>query len=142
MMSFHEKSRWIALVANLLVWGWYFLAVLGAVRSGVPDTPYLLAMLIPVIIGLIFIHIVGHTVAAIMKPDEANSAMDEREAAIRNRASARAYELLSFGLVIVLGASLYYWNTFIAVNGVLFVFVLAESVRYIIEIAAYRRGLA
>lgn len=141
-MSFHEKSRWIALIATLIVWGWYFIAVLGVVRSEFPDTPYLMGMLIPVIIGLTVILIVGHTVAAIMKPSEANSAMDEREKTIRNRASAKAYELLSFGLVIVLGASLYYWNTFIAVNGVLFVFVLAESVRYIIEIAAYRRGLA
>ncbi len=140
-MSFYDKSRWIALFANLLVWGWYFVSVIGLARSGFPDVPYLLGMLIPVIIGLTVIHVVGHTVVAIMKPGEANSPMDERERAIRNRASARAYELLNFGLVIVIGASLFYWNTFIVLNGVLFAFILAESVRYIIEIAAYRRGL-
>ncbi len=141
-MSFQEKCRWIGLIANLLVWGWYFIAVLGVARSGFPDVPYMLAMLVPVIIGLTIIHVVGIAVAAIMNPKAANSRMDEREKAIQNRASAKAYELLNFGLVIILGASLFYWNIFLLINGVLFAFILAESVRYIIEITAYRRGRA
>lgn len=33
-MTFHEKSRWIALVANLAVWGWYFVTVAQAYRRG------------------------------------------------------------------------------------------------------------
>ena len=33
-MTFHEKSRWIALIANLLVWGWYFATIARAVEAG------------------------------------------------------------------------------------------------------------
>lgn len=141
-MSFHEKSRWIALTATLIVWGWYFVTLLGVVRAGVPDSPGMMGMLVPVIIGLTVILVVGHAVIAIAKPSEASDTMDERERAIRGHASAAAYELLSLGLVLVLGASLFYWNTFIVVNGVLFVFVLADCVRYILEIRSYRRGFA
>ena len=141
-MSFHEKSRWIALGANLLVWGWYFITILTAVDNGYPDEPYLFGLLVGVIVAMIVIHVVGHTVVAPLKPSEARTELDERERAIENRASARAYEILSFGLVIALGAALYEWNTFVAINGVLFAFILAESVRYVLEIRAYRRGLA
>ena len=36
-MSFQEKSRWIALTANLIVWGWYFVTVAGLLATGMPD---------------------------------------------------------------------------------------------------------
>lgn len=141
-MTFHEKSRWIGLAANLLVWGWYFVIVVRALGAGYPDEPYLLGAVIGVIVAMIVIHVVLHVAVAVWNPAEARSEMDERERAISNRAGARAFDVLSLGLAIALGASLYHWNTFVAINAVLFAFILADTARYALEIVAYRRGLA
>ena len=141
-MTFHEKSRWIALTANLLVWGWYFVLVVRALGAGYPDEPYLLGAIIGVIIAMTVIHVVLHAAVAIWRPSEARAELDERERAISDRAGARAFDLLAFGLVVALGASLYHWNTFVAINAVLFAFILADTARYAMEIVAYRRGFA
>ena len=37
-MTFHEKSRWIALVSNVLVWAWYFTTLGRALAAGAPET--------------------------------------------------------------------------------------------------------
>lgn len=141
-MTFHEKSRWIALVANLAVWGWYFVIVARALGAGYPDEPALMWLMVPVIGALTVIHIVAHAVVALMKPSEARTEMDEREREIARRAAARAYDVLAAGIVVALGASLYYWSTFVAVNAVMLAFILAETVRYGLEIRSYRRGRA
>jgi len=141
-MSFQEKSRWIALAANLVAWGWYFVTVGHLLAAGVPDERRLLALMIPVIIVITIIHIVGHVIVAVLKPGEATSELDERDKAIARRAAAIGYNVLCLGIVIALGSTLYYWNTFVAVNAVMFAFILAECVRYGVEIATYRRGLA
>jgi hypothetical protein len=141
-MTFIEKSRWIALLANLLVWGWYFVTVARVLAAGAPDVPWMLAMTVPVIVALTVIHIVAHIVVAVLKPSEARSEMDERERAIARHAGATAYHVLAVGIVIALATTLFYWSAFVAVNAVLFAFVLAETIRYGIEILAYRRGMA
>ena len=141
-MTFNEKSRWIALLANLLVWGWYFVTVARALAAGVPDIVWLMAMTVPVIVAITIIHIVAHLVVAVLKPSEARSEMDERERAIARRAGAIAYNVLAFGIVVALGTTLFFWNTFVAVNAILFAFIFAETIRYGIEIVAYRRGMA
>jgi hypothetical protein len=139
-MTFHEKSRWIALLANLAVWGWYFITIARALAAGAPDARGLIALAIPVTIVITIIHIVAHAAVAIAKPSEARTDLDERERAIARRATAAAYHVLSVGIVMALAASLYYWTAFVAVNAVLLAFIVAESVRYLIEIVSYRRG--
>jgi hypothetical protein len=141
-MTFHEKSRWIALGANLIVWGWYFVTIARLLAGDLPDERGLLGMMVPVIIAITIIHIVGHALVAILKPSEARTEMDEREKAIAQRATAIGYNVLCFGIVLAMGTTLYYWNTFVAVNAVMLAFIVAECVRYGVEIAAYRRGFA
>jgi hypothetical protein len=141
-MTFHEKSRWIALVANLGVWGWYFVVVARALGAGYPDAPALMWLMVPVIGALTVIPIVAHAVVALMKPSEARTEMDEREREIARRAAAIPYNFLCAGVVVALGAALCYWSTFVTVNAVMFAFILAETVRYGIEILSYRRGRA
>jgi len=141
-MTFQEKSRWIALTANLVVWGWYFVTVGRLLAAGVPDERGLLGLMVPVIVGITIIHIVGHVVVAVLKPSEARTELDEREKAIARHAAAIGYTVLCVGIAIALGSTLYYWNTFVAVNAVMFAFILAECARYGVEIAAFRRGFA
>ena len=141
-MSFQEKSRWIALTANLIVWGWYFVTVVQLLAAGVPDHRGMLGLLVPVIIAITVIHIVGHALVAALKPGEARTELDEREQVIARRAAAAGYHVLCLGIVVALGSTLYYWNTLVAVNAVMFAFILAECVRYGIEIFSFRRGFA
>ncbi|WP_395614387.1 hypothetical protein [Allosphingosinicella sp.] len=141
-MTFQEKSRWIALTANFLAWGWYFVTVARLLASGVPDERAMLALMVPVFVVVTLLHIVGHVVVAVLKPSEAKTTLDEREMAIARRAAAIGYNILCVGIVIAMGATLYYWTAFVAVNAVMLAFILAECVRYGVEITAFRRGYA
>jgi hypothetical protein len=145
-MTFQEKSRWIALAANLIAWGWYFVTIVrlltGDLAGRIGDERGLLGLMVPVMVIIIIINIVGHVIVAVLKPSEARTALDEREQAIARRAAAIGYNVLCLGIVIAMGATLYYWTAFVAVNAVMFAFILAECVRYGIEIAAFRRGFA
>ncbi len=140
-MTYQEKSRWIALTANLLAWGWYFIT-LARLPAGLPDERGLLGMMVPVFIAITILNIVGHVVVAVLKPSEAGTDLDEREKAISRRASAIGYTVLCVGVAIALGTTLLYWTVWFAVNAVMAAFILAECVRYGVEIIAFRRGYA
>ena len=141
-MTFNEKSRWIALLANLGGWGWYFTTVGRALAAGAPDERYLLALTVPVVIWLTIVTVVAHIVVAVLNPKEAQTRLDERERMIAGEAARKAYALLSVGIFAVIVGSAFYWRTFFVVNALLFVFILSESVRYGLELAAYRRMAA
>ena len=140
-MSFQEKSRWIALLANLVAWGWYFLT-LARLPAGLDDERGLLGLMVPVFIAVAIINIVGHMIVAVLKPSEARSELDEREKAIARHAAAVGYTVLCVGIAVAMGATLWFWTALYAVNAVMFAFILAECVRYGVEIAAFRRGFA
>lgn len=140
-MTYQEKSRWIALIANLLAWGWYCVT-LARLPAGLPDERGLLGLMVPVFIAITVINIAGHVVVAVLKPGEAGTDLDEREKAISRHASAIGYSVLCVGIAIALGTTLWYWTAWIAVNAVMAAFILAECVRYGVEIAAFRRGYA
>lgn len=140
-MTFQEKSRWIALTANLLAWGWYFITLAG-LPAGLPDERGLLGLMVPVIFAIIVMNIVGHVIVAVLKPSEARTSLDEREKAISRRAAAIAYTMLCVGVAMALGATLIYWSAWFAVNAVMAAFILAECMRYGVEIISFRRGYA
>jgi uncharacterized membrane protein len=140
-MTYQEKSRWIALTANLLAWGWYFIT-LARLPAGLPDERGLIGLMVPVFIAITIINIVGHVVVAVLKPSEAGTDLDEREKAISRRAAATGYTVLCVGVAIALGTTLLYWTAWFAVNAVMAAFILAECVRYGVEIIAFRRGYA
>jgi hypothetical protein len=140
-MTFQEKSRWIALTANLLAWGWYFVT-LARLPADLPDERGLLGLMVPVFVAVVIINIIGHVIVAVLKPSEARTGLDEREKAISRHASAIGYTVLCVGIAIALGTTLYYWTAWVAVNAVMAAFILAECVRYGVEIVAFRRGTA
>jgi len=141
-MTFQEKSRWIELVANLAVWSWYFFMVARALAAGYPDEPYLLALMAPVVVALVVIHIVGHVVAALSNVREAGAPLDERDRDVARRASAWGYNVLCVGVFAVIACSFFWWNSFVIVNALLFAFIVSETVRLIGEITLYRRMAA
>lgn len=141
-MSFQEKSRWAGLIANLLIWGWYFIDAFQTWQAGALTGRNSFSGIVLAIIASVIVQIVVATALAIQRPDEAEAALDERDRQIARKGGATAYSLLSFGLVIVIGAAYLAIDYLMAINLLLLVFIATECVRYAIEIAAYRRGFA
>lgn len=139
-MTFHEKTRWLSLGADLLVWSWYFSQVYQALATRTADESRFFWLMVGVIIATVVILVAGIIAIAIHRPSEADVALDERDRAITRKAGASAYTLLSLGLVLVIGGSFTGWDKFVTINALLLAFIVAELSRYAIEIIGYRRG--
>ena len=141
-MTFREKTRWTALIVDLVIWAWYFRHVAEALPAGPADEMDFLWLAAGATVATIVIHVAAIVVFAIRRPQEAGAAPDERERQIERSAGNAAYTLLAIGLVNVIIGSYFGWSKFETVNAVLAVFVFAEVSRYAIEIFAYRRMAA
>lgn len=141
-MTFHEKTRWTALIVDLVIWSWYFSHVAAALPDGPADEMDFLWLAAGATIVTIVIHVAALSVFAIRRPKEAEAAPDERERQIERNAGNAAYTLLAVGLVNIVIGSYFGWTKFETVNAVLAVFVFAEISRYALEIFAYRRMAA
>lgn len=141
-MTFREKTRWLALIVDLLIWSWYFRHVAAALPNGPADEADFLWLAAFATIGSVVIHVAALIAFAVVTPDEAAGGLDERERTIERSAGSAAYTFLAVGLVSVILGSYAGWSKFTTVNAVLLVFVAAEISRYLIEILAYRRAAA
>ena len=141
-MTFREKTRWSALIADLLIWTWYFSRVAGALPQGPADEMDFLWLAAGATIATVAIHVAAIVVFALHRPREAGAGADERDREIERNAGSIAHTLLAIGLVNVIVGSYFGWSKFETVNAVLAVFVLAEMARYGLEIFAYRRMAA
>lgn len=141
-MTFREKTRWVALIVDLLIWGWYFSRVARALPNGPAEETQFLWLAVWATIVTVVIHVAAIVVLAIHRPKEAEASPDERERRIEQSAGSIAHTLLAVGLVNVIVGSYAGWSKFATVNAVLAVFILAELIRYAIEIFAYRRMAA
>ena len=141
-MTFHEKTRWTALIVDLIIWSWYFAHVAAALPDGPADEMDFLWLAAGATIATIIIHVAAIIVFAVRRPKEAEAAPDERERQIERNAGNAAYTLLAIGLVNIIIGSYFGWTKFETVNAVLAVFVFAEISRYVLEIFAYRRMAA
>lgn len=141
-MSYHEKTRWAGLAANILIWGWYFASAFGEWQAGTLTGQNSFGGVVLAIIGTVIIQIVANAAIAIHRSSDAQAGLDERDRQIADKAAASAYTLLSIGLVLVVGAAYFAIDYIVAINLLMLVFIAVECVRYMIEIAAYRRGFA
>lgn len=141
-MTFREKTRWTALIVDLIIWSWYFSHVAAALPDGPADEMDFLWLAAGATVATIVIHVAAIIVFAIRRPGEAGAGPDERERQIERSAGNAAYTLLAIGLVNVIIGSYLGWTKFETVNAVLAVFVFAEMSRYALEIFAYRRMAA
>lgn len=141
-MTFHEKTRWIALIATLMIWGAYFLQFMMRWHDGtITGTSSFWGMVLAVVWALI-IQIVATAAIAIHRPKEALARPDEREQGIRAQAASQAYTLLSVGIVTLIVASFFVLDHLATMNLLALLFIAVECVRYALEIRAYRHGYA
>ena len=145
-LSYQEKSILGSLITIVVVYGYYFAAVLR--DAGQPE--FNLGRLVLAVIAIIVIEIVYHIVLAIEQKPEPK---DERDILIASKAYRNAYFLLATGAFLVIACVVMAGlardaaptriivTPFITVNLVLFFMVLAELMKFLTQLFYYRRGL-
>ena len=145
-LSYQEKSILGSLITIVVVYGYYFAAVLR--DAGQPE--FNLGRLVLAVIAIIVIEIVYHIVLAIESKPEPK---DERDILIASKAYRNAYFLLATGAFLVIACVIMAGlardaaptriivTPFITVNLVLFFMVLAELMKLLTQLFYYRRGL-
>ncbi len=148
-MSFREKTAWVGLVSTLLVFVPYFLYVFGLAAKGDLNPGLVAGAFVALVLFSTVLGIASGILVAVTSKDEPK---DERDAAIDARAYRFAYLVLAalcftaVGAVSVLTlvrpalpsarvlAPMFIGQVF------LLCFVTAESIRYLTQALAYRRG--
>lgn len=147
-LSYQEKSIAGSLVAILLVYGYYFAAVLR--NAGQAEfAGSALGRLIAAVIAIIVIEIVYHIILSVAtKPEK-----DERDVVIELKAYRNAYFAYGTGAFIVIACVIVaafvqdtapthlIFTPFLVVNLVLLFMVLAEIVKFVSQLLYYTRGL-
>jgi len=147
-MSYQEKSIVGSLLAMLLVYGYYFAAVLRNV--GQPEFAASgLGRLILAVIAIIVIQVVYQIVLALESKPEPK---DERDILIEAKAYRNGYFAFATGAFLVIGVVIaaglardatptrIIVTPFLLVNLVLLFMVLAEVVKLVTQLLYYRRG--
>jgi hypothetical protein len=148
-LSYQEKSILGSLLALVVVYGYYFAAVLrDASRPEFNGAS--VGRLVLAVIAIIVIEIAYHIVLALESKPEPK---DERDILIECKAYRNAYFLLATGAFLVIGCVIMAGlardvaptriivTPVITVNLVLFFMVLAELVKFLTQLFYYRRGL-
>src|SRR5208283_2495325 len=148
-LSFQEKSILGSLLAMVVVYGYYFAAVLRDTSEPAFGGGSV-ARLIFAVVAIVVIEVVYQIVLALESKVEPK---DERDILIECKAYRNAYFLLATGAFFVIGsvimASLMSASAptrimvtpFLTVNLVLFFMVLAEMAKLLTQLFYYRRGL-
>ena len=147
-MSYQEKSIAGSLIAILVVYGYYFAAVLRNMdQAGFGGSA--LGRLIFAVIAIIIIEIVYHIVLSVAaKPEK-----DERDVIIELKAYRNAYFAYGTGAFFVIACVIaggfmqdaaptrLVVTPFLMVNLVLLFMVLAEIVKFVTQLLYYTRGV-
>lgn len=139
-MSFREKTHWVAMIAIVLAFGWYFL---NYPWSAAPSTAGLWAsggMLIAVSIGIIVAMTVATTVIALRNRREVSIQEDERDRAIHRHGTHLAYYPMVIGSWTCIGLIFAGVDRAILLNVILAMVVCAELLRIGSQIWLYRQG--
>jgi hypothetical protein len=147
-MSYQEKSIAGSLIALLVVYGYYFVAVLRNMGQA-EFAGSALGRLVMAVAAIIVIEIVYHIILALeAKPEK----KDERDVLIESRAYRNAYFALNTGAFVIIGTVITLWllrdtasthilfTPFFLVNLVLLFMVLAEVVKFATQLLYYRTG--
>lgn len=137
-MSFREKSAWISLVLLLVVfipffWNSYrqFTGQIDA--SGAVSTAFML------LAAFVLLEIVLQASIAIQSPRDARAPKDERERLIEMRATRVAFHVLVVGALLGVGMQHVRNSAWLIAQVVFLSIVVAEVVRFGLQVALYRR---
>ena len=101
-MAFREKILWSSAALTLLIWGWYFMGFVAALRSGHFDQGAAVGSLIGTVVLLVIVQIAAAIVVAILSGRDASAPADDREKAFALAAYRPAYFVLSAMVVTMM----------------------------------------
>ncbi len=148
-LSYQEKSILGSLLAFVVVFGYYFAAVLRDLGRH-EFVAGMVGRLVLAVIAIVVIEIVYHIVLALESKPEPK---DERDILIECKAYRNAYFLLASGAFLVIAwvimtnlasdaaSTRVAVTSFITVNLVLFFMVVADVMKFLTQLFYYRRGL-
>ena len=154
-MTFREKTAWASLLGTLLVWGYYFATLTGAVRDGSASVDLFTGRFMSCLFISLLLQIAIAILLAVMSPRAANAPADEREKMIELRATGVAFVVLLVVVLTVAGAFPFVAAasmvlpgfepvvaaTLLMSNGILASVVIAELVRASWQIILFRTAL-
>lgn len=140
-MPFHEKSAWVMAIA-LLTGGVIYFGMVGALTT---QTGSLAAPTIPQIAiytaVLVLIAIVGHIIAALAAPHEADAPTDERDKRIFDRAGNLSGYVVGAGTILSLGLYLVFNDGNLLFYGVFASLMSSQLAEYVAQIVLYRSAI-
>lgn len=137
-MPFREKIAWIALLGILIAVGVYF-GILW-VHSRHPDHGYFVGLFLEIVILQVIISMIATIAVAITSAPDAGLPRDERDRLIERLAAGQAYYPLLVGVILAAVTVHFGISIFGMLNLLLAVIMLAEALRFGLQISAYRRG--
>ena len=149
-MAFREQGAWVTLLAMIVVYGWYFLDLVGAVNSqpvaGIEYQTRLYTM-IGVLVALIIVGQVGIGIYAANSVekgleliDDIASEADERDKLISTRGDALGGYVVATGAAAAMFEVMAGWQGFWVAHTLLAGLVLSEMAKSVWMLIAYRRG--
>ncbi|MGI9375468.1 MAG: hypothetical protein ACR2PC_05100 [Tsuneonella suprasediminis] len=132
-MSFREKSAWAMMAVMLLSGLLYFNTV-----SADPGAPVAVA-LVPYVLVVVVASVLVQVMLAITAPREANSAADERERLVADRAGRWSGTVLAVGVVLAGGAYLWMPNGNMLFHHAMFALIAAQLADYAGQVYLLRR---
>jgi hypothetical protein len=139
-MSFREKVAWLSIVAMLVGFGPYFVAMGIVTRDGSePPIGRSLVWFAAAALTQALILGLGYWYLRSTSPLDARTPPDERDRAIERRSVAAAYHILIIGMIVVGIVMPFNSGGWKITNAAVFAIVLAEVVHYSYVAASYRR---
>lgn len=139
-MSFREKIHWVAFIAMLLAFGWYFLTFPWHAAASPAALWTAGGMLIPLTIGIIVAMTVATAIMAIRNRGEVHIAEDERDRTIHWYGTHLAYYPMVVGTWAGIGLIFAEAPPAILLNLLLAMVVISELLRIGSQIWLYRRN--
>lgn len=137
-MSFREKSAWISLVLLLAVFIPFFWNSYRQL-SGQIDASSAVGTAFMLLVAFVLLEIVLHIAIAIQSPRDARAPKDERERLIEMRATRVAFHVLIVGALAGVGTIHLRNSVWLMAQVVMLAVVLAEVVRFGLQVAMYRQ---
>lgn len=144
-MSFREKGVWISMLANLAIYGWYFIQLAMALARGEADGAHFFGLLavsvMLVVLVTVVLTIVLTVIVAVRAPQELRRQEDEREKLIGLKAARLGYVVVASGALAAIGAICLGVDGFLIANELFLALVLSELAKNAAQIYHYRRGV-
>ena len=126
--------------AITLVYGWYFLTLVGEVQStDVTEIAYR-GMMLATVLALVALGVVSHILIAVASPDDGDES-DERDKVINRLGEYAGGHLLGGFALVALGMAMFEVEHFWIANAILAGLVLSELLAGATKVYLYRRGV-